>query len=341
MRGASSVDLFEHESKVLQGNPLGDPYRRITPVYLPPSYANSGRRCYPVVYVLAGFTGQGRMMLHESAWGETLPQRLDRLIDQRRMEEAIFVLPDCMTRFGGSQYVDSSATGPYESYLLSELVPAIDSRYRTGAGRGVVGKSSGGFGALRLAFKRPDIFHVCVSHSGDAAFEYCYMPDFPAAAVAIEAAGGAAAWFDEFLSRPKHRSSDHATINVLGMAAAYSPNPERAIGFDLPFDTRTAELIPRIWARWLAHDPVRVAESESCRAAELDGVFIDCGTSDQFRLYAGARQLVDRLRERGIAVLHEEFADDHFGLSYRYDSSFPWLVDTLTNRNRSTKPGSP
>ena len=320
---------------------MGDPYHRITPVYLPPSYADSAQRRYAVVYVLAGFTGHGRMMLHESAWGENLPQRLDRLIDQGLMAEAIFVMPDCMTRFGGSQYIDSSATGPYESYLLKELIPAIDSRYRTGERRAVVGKSSGGFGALRLAFKRPDLFHACVSHSGDAAFEYCYMPDFPAAAIAIEAAGGATAWFDRFLSKPKHSSSDHAVINVLGMAAAYSPNPEEEIGFDLPFDPKTAELRPRVWERWLAHDPVRIVETQACRAAELDGVFVDCGTADQFRLYAGARQLVDRLRARGIAVRYEEFADDHFGLSYRYDCSFPWLVDILTDRSRQTTTGSP
>ena len=46
------------ESRVLRGNPLGDPHVRRVPVYLPPSYAR-GRRRYPVITLLAGFTGTG------------------------------------------------------------------------------------------------------------------------------------------------------------------------------------------------------------------------------------------------------------------------------------------
>ncbi len=323
------VELFELESALLAGNPLGDPTRRATPVYLPPSYDTQPERSYPTIFVLAGFTGQGRMMLHESAWGETLPERLDRLIASGAMDEAIVVMPDCMTALGGSQYLDSSATGRYQSYLTEELLPEVARRYRGKGARGVAGKSSGGYAALRLAMLRPDLFQACACHSGDAAFEYCYLPDFPHALVAFEKAGGPAAWFEEFRARPKHGSGDHAVINVLGMAAAYSPNPAAEMGIDLPFDPGTGELRPEVWERWLEHDPVRIAASERCRAAECAGIFIDCGTADQFRLYAGARQVVARLRRRGVAVIHEEFADDHFGLSYRFDRSLPWLARVL------------
>ncbi len=93
------------------------------------------------------------MMFNADAWAEPIDRRLDRLIAQGAMPKTICVLPDCMTRLGGSQYTDSSATGPYETYIIEELVPFVDASLRTKPGRdhrGVTGKSSGGYGALRL-----------------------------------------------------------------------------------------------------------------------------------------------------------------------------------------------
>src|SRR6185436_18257101 len=123
-----TVEILEFESRVLRGNPLGDPPLRRTPVYLPPSYP---RQRYPVLFMLTGFTGFGEMMVQRQAWSESLPERLDRLIRTKKMGEAIVVMPDCFTRLGGSQYVNSSATGRYEDHVVRELVPYIDARYRT------------------------------------------------------------------------------------------------------------------------------------------------------------------------------------------------------------------
>jgi hypothetical protein len=103
-----TVEIVEFESRVLRNNPLGDPHVRRTPIYLPPSYPK-GR--YPVYYMLAGFTGFGELMIQRAAWSESLPERLDRLIREKEMGEAIVVMPDCFTRLGGSQYLNSSATG--------------------------------------------------------------------------------------------------------------------------------------------------------------------------------------------------------------------------------------
>jgi len=135
-----TVEILEIESRVLRGNPLGDPHLRRTPVYLPPSYPK-GR--YPVFFMLTGFTGFGELMIKRQAWSEALPERLDRLIRTKKMGEAIVVMPDCFTRLGGSQYLNSTATGRYEDHVVRELVPAIDARYRTNRRRAVLGKSSG------------------------------------------------------------------------------------------------------------------------------------------------------------------------------------------------------
>jgi len=172
------------QSRALRGNPLADPAERDVYVYLPPGYDSlaARERRYPVVFVLAGYTGRGVMLLQSSGWNEGLDRRLDRLIGEGRVRPLIAVFPDCFTRWGGSQYVDSSATGRYETYLIDELVPWVDATFRTEPGpkhRAIAGKSSGGYGAMIQGMRHPEVFGSVVCHSGDAAFEYCYLPDFP------------------------------------------------------------------------------------------------------------------------------------------------------------------
>src|SRR5436309_13148632 len=118
---AITIELPEIASTALADNPLGDPSTRRLPILLPPGYESSGRR-YPVIVGLAGFTGRGMMMLNDSAWGPHLTQRLEALY-AAGMPYAIIILPDCFTRYGGSQYINSSATGRYEDYVIEELIP--------------------------------------------------------------------------------------------------------------------------------------------------------------------------------------------------------------------------
>src|SRR5258708_38774877 len=94
------VEIFTHESEILQGNFLNAPSARRVGIYLPPGYDSAKR--YPSVYLLAGFTGRGTMMLNESAWDENIQQRLDRLIATNKIQPMLVVLPDCFTRYGGS-----------------------------------------------------------------------------------------------------------------------------------------------------------------------------------------------------------------------------------------------
>src|SRR5687768_5811388 len=138
------------ESTVLQGNRLGDPPVRPLPVYLLPGYDADSARRYTTLYLLSahGHTGQGFM--NWKPWEETLPQKLDRWIGDGTVEPVIVVMPDFWTKLGSSQFLDS-VMGAYETHLISEIVPLIDETYRTLPDRdhrGVVGFSSGGYGAL-------------------------------------------------------------------------------------------------------------------------------------------------------------------------------------------------
>jgi enterochelin esterase family protein len=320
-------------SAALAGNPLGDPATRQMPVLLPPGYAERAGRRYPVIYGLAGYLGRGAMLLNERAWGLTIQERLDRLY-AASMPHAIVVLPDCFTRLGGSQYINSTAVGRYEDYLTQEIVPYVDSRYATvasAAGRGVFGKSSGGYGALIMGMRHPELFGAVACHSGDMAFDLCFRPDFPRAANAINAAGGVAAWFEKFEARLKKPGPDFEALMTLAMAACYSPGATAPLGADLPFDLHTCELRDEVWARWLAWDPIQMVERHADALRSLRLLFFDCGNRDEHALHYGARQFARRLAALGIAHEYEEFDDGHRDTDYRYDVSLPKLAAALAH----------
>ena len=317
-RGTVLMERFE--SAVLAGNPAGDPHVRTVPVYLPPSYGTDPARRYPVVFVLAGFGGRGRMLLNDDPWSPPLDARMDGLI-AAGCGEAILVLPDCFTRFGGSQYLDSTATGRYETHLIEELVPWVDRTFRTLAGarhRGVAGKSSGGYGALLHGMRHPDVFGAVACHSGDVCFEYCYRGDLPKFCAAVHRAAGLERWLAAFEAPRQKKHEDIGVLNILGMAANYSPDPAaRPFGIDLPVDLETGAFRPEVWERWLAHDPLRLVERHADALRSLRLLFLDCGTRDEFHLHLGARMLARRLRELGIAHEHEEFDYGHMNIGYR------------------------
>ena len=320
-----SVELLEFPSRVLRGNPLGDPHVRRTPVYLPPSYPR-GR--YPVYYMLTGFTGFGELLIQRQAWTESLPERLDRLIGEKKMGEAIVVMPDCFTRLGGSQYLNSTATGRYEDHVVRELVPYIDTRYRTNGRRAVMGKSSGGYGAMVLGMRHPDVFQALACHSGDMYFEYCYQADFPKAVDTLRKHGGLEKFLKAWEKMPKRLAGNlHAAVNTIAMAACYSPKGRK---FELPFDPSTGEIRATAWKRWKSLDPIELLDRHARNLRKLRCVFVDCGTRDQFALHHGARIFAAKARRLGVRLIHEEFDDDHSSISYRYDRSFAVLSPHLS-----------
>ena len=327
-----SVQVETVESRALAGNLPGDPHVRDLHVYLPPGYAESEDR-YPVVWCLSGFTGRGRMLLNDGTWTPGLSDRMDALIGSGRCLPMILALPDCFTHLGGSQYVNSTGLGNYEDYVVDELVPHVDARFRTrptARHRGVMGKSSGGYGSIILGMRHPDVFGAVADHSGDAYFDYCYRNDFAAAARALREAGGVEPWLARFHARPKKLHAEIGILNIVAMSAAYSPNPENPPAYcDLPFDLETGAIREDVWSRWLEHDPVRLVARHAAGLKRLRLLYVDCGTKDEFFLDLGARLLARRLEELGVPHEHEEFEDGHMDISYRYDVSLPKLSAAL------------
>ncbi len=330
-RPAGLLVIEDVDSAALRGNPHGDPHNRQIPVYLPPGY-DTGTARYPTIYWLHGFTGTALSGISASPWTPSLPECLDRAM-AAGAPPAILVLADGFTRFGGSQYLNSEANGRYEDFVVGDLVAHIDRRFRTLASpahRGVNGKSSGGYGALVLAMRHPEVFGAVASHSGDLLFESCYLPDFWKFCNVVAKHGGVDAFLRAFLAMPKKTPEALDAVNIAAMAMAYSPSPARPpFLFELPFDVHTGEIDDAVWARWLAWDPLRMAEryADALRAMRL--IYIECGSRDQYNLHFGARALHQRLEQLSVPHEHVEFEDDHSSINYRYAESLRRLCVAL------------
>ena len=145
----SSVETVQFQSKLVNATL---PYN----VVLPPDYRTSSTTRYPVLYLLHGLTG------HYSDW-----LTKTNVADYAAQYRMIVVMPE-----GKDGWYTDSATVPndkYESYILKELLPDVEKRYRTietRFGRGVAGLSMGGYGALKFGLKSPGTFAFAASLSG-------------------------------------------------------------------------------------------------------------------------------------------------------------------------------
>jgi S-formylglutathione hydrolase FrmB len=329
-RPAGTVVEIEIDSAALKDNFLGDPATRTVAVYLPPGYTESTEN-YPLFVDLAGFTGSGLKRLAWTAFGESVPQRVDRLVREGKMGQVIVAFPDCFTSLGGNQYIDSTVVGAWETFLCQELVPRLEAEFRVRPGRdhrALYGKSSGGYGAMVHGMRHADVWGAVASHSGDMGFDWVYRRDFPACLDGLARHGRDIPRFLEHLrTTPKISGGDFHALMSLAMAATYDPQPDAPGGIRLPVDLETCELDERAWARWLQHDPVSMIEHTSSQGnlRALRGVFFDCGSRDQYAMHYGNRAFARKLGALNIEHTYEEFDDNHSSVDYRLDRSLPFL----------------
>ena len=323
------------ESKVLKENPLQDPYQRPLWVYLPPGYNDDPTRRYPTIYIIQGLTGQLDMWRNRSAFRKTFPELADELFAKGEAPPCIVVWVDCWTSLGGSQFLDSPGTGRYHTYLCDEIVPWVDAHYRTlpqREHRGIAGKSSGGYGAMVTPMLRPDLWGGFATHAGDALFEMCYLPEFPRSVRALRDSYGGSfeKFWEDFRSRPAFsKDSDMFLLNDWCMAACYSTDEDGTV--HLPYDTATGELIPHVWERWLAWDPVRMVLAHAEALRTMRAIYIDAGKRDDVFLDLGAEAFRRALERIGVTdVFFELFDATHMGIEYRYPLSLKYLAERLS-----------
>ena len=318
------------DSEALAANLLGDPGRRDVDVYLPPGRTDAAG--LPLLVDLVGFTGSGLSHTSWKNFGENVPERADRLIADGHMPPVAIAFPDCFTRLGGNQYIDSAAMGRWEDFLIREMLPAVEGRFGCG-GRGrraVFGKSSGGYGAIVHAMRHADVWAAAACHSGDMGFELLFAGDFPSTLrVLAKHDLSIEAFIGSLEAREKHDDGEIHALMLLAMAATYDPDPSAFLGVRLPVDLETCERIAERWENWLAWDPLHLVERHAGDLRRLKGLYIDCGDIDQYNLVYGARRMHRALERLGVPHRYEEFPDDHSKVDYRMDLSLPFLATAL------------
>jgi S-formylglutathione hydrolase FrmB len=297
---AGTVEVLRLPSRALEGNLIGDSAERSVSVYLPSRYASSGDRRYPVLYMLHGFTdSDAKWFGRDGEHWIHLPTVLDRAFGMPDAEPMIVVMPDGHNAFGGSFYAASVTIGDWETFVAEELVAEIDRRYRTRAGRdgrGLAGHSMGGYGAIRIGMKRPDVFSAVYAMSA-----CCLTP--PAASRTGRPSAAEAVTLLEQVA-----SAGFGVTAALATAAAFAPNPNNPpLYLDLP--TRAGEPQADVLARLAANAPVAMAPQHVFSLRRLRGLAFDIGTRDGL---LGGNEALDRvLTAHDVSHVFETYEGDH------------------------------
>lgn len=305
-------------ARSLEGNLIGDSSTRDVSVYLPPSYANNPQRRYPVVYMLHGFTDSDDQWFGLRKHWIHLPEVLDRAI-AAGSTEMIVVMPNALNVFGGSGYSSSVTTGDWETFIARELVAYIDSHYRTlptRASRGLAGHSFGGYGAIRIAMKFPDVFSSFYAFSS-----CCLLPPAPGRAGSPRA--------EQIQSLSEFATADFGTKVAFASSAAWAPNPTNP-PFYLDLPTKNGEAQPLVLARWAANAPVAMLDQYIPNLKKFNAIALDCGDADS--LLAGSKELSRQLNNYGIAHDFAVYPGNHInGVASRIEKHvMPFFSGKLT-----------
>lgn len=333
------LDHFELSLPALRENSLGDPSSRAVSVWRPRDVPTAG---IPMLICLAAYLNSGPSLTGWRAFGENLPERLDRLYASGALTPVAVVFVDSYSRLGGTQYVDSPVIGNWPAALADDLVPAIEARYGCGGvgHRGLFGHSSGGFGALYNLAARPDVWSAAASHAGDCGFDLVYRPDLPKALRVLSDHNFS---IDDFLTafwqEEKPKGDQISALMMLAMAASYDPPGHEAhdappaaardYGLSLPVTPDTCTLIEARWNRWIAFDPLVFLPQKTQHLRRSRLIYFDCGTHDEYNILYGSRRLSQELSDADIDHQFETFDGGHGSIGPRYEVSIPRMAKAL------------
>ncbi len=303
----------------LKGNLLGDPVEQSVAVYLPPSYDTSPAKRFPTLYLLHGFLGNNKAWTSGGYQGLSLQPLMDEMIKAGKIREMIVVLPNGWNVYRGAFYTNSTVTGNWEDYIYRDLVQNVDANYRTLArpeSRGIAGHSMGGYGAIALAMKHPDVFSAvyalspcCLGMEGD------FTSENPAWLKTIRLTS------KEQLKEKPESFDQFFQIAFVAISAAFSPNPERSPFYvDFPYQERDGRLEKNesVFARWRAKMPLYMLDENKENLLKLRGIFIDYGQKEEFsHIRITSQQFSKGLAERNIPHIFEVYEGGTHGNKIR------------------------
>lgn len=305
-QAASQVIEATVHSPSLEHNLLGDPADQKLGIYLPAAYQSEPARRFATIYFLHGFADTPVKRV-----AEILQIYLDKLIEAHAIEPMIVVAPNGLNRYFGSFYTNSPVIGNWEDYIVRDVVGYMDSRYRTlpaAESRGIAGHSMGGYGALMLAFKHPDVFSNVYGMSPCCELlDNDFGPSNPLWAKTAEIKSA-----DELAGRLK---SEFDLVVFVAMGAAFAPdlNNKPMLG-DPAFVLRGGQLEPdpAVLSRFEANMLVNAVPGLLPEIHELKGIYIDYGAEDEFiHIPPGARALSVQLAISGVPHVLETYDGTH------------------------------
>ncbi len=300
---ASKIESVTLTSKAIASNKLEERTERVLTVYLPASY-EAGDKAYPVVYYLHGFGDSERSFVGGAR------RELDKLFADGK-GEFILVGVNGNNKSGGSFYVNSPVTGNFEDYVTQEVVDCIDGNYRTlatPASRGICGFSMGGFGAIYLALRHPDIYGAI----------YAMSPGIAKTSS-----------FDTVLDSWK---TDSMVMKAYGQAFAPDPDGESPFCILPKRDGTDADnaLLDK-WVDGYANWDKKL-DDYLAKGTPLHGIGISYGHSDYYRwIPEGCEYFIGLLKQNGIEPSVVAFEGGHVvppsGVS---NQLLPFFRDNLT-----------
>ena len=317
-------------SKSLEGNLVGDSPSRNVSIYLPPGYDEQLKKRYPVVYLLHGFNGQRgnkAWFRQDSIFNSAT---VSKLISSEMVEPMIIVMPDGSNKFGGSMYTNSITTGNWEDFIVYDLTKFIDTKYRSISkpeSRGIAGHSMGGYGAIKIAMKHPDVF-LAVYGSSPCCLTQNAL-DYPKRI--IEETLSIKHWDDIDKSKFSSRA-------LLASSAAWSPNPTNPPFYaDLPFNITydTISINEQAIARRLANIPAWMADQYRSNLQQLHALAFNAGTKEAGMILDSSQYFADMLKQLKVPHSFEVFEGGHNDKVREHIETriLPFFSKQLSNNN--------
>jgi len=320
------LDVLELSSRALKSNPLGDPVTRRVAVFTP-DQATDGIPL-PIVYYLPGFGGSSESAIKDPArWIKTTEELV------KAGTPVIIAVVDAKTRWGGSQYLNSTAQGNYADYVCDEVVPLVERRYGIAPGatnRIIAGHSSGGFGALRLGMMRPKLFGGVVALSPDSYFEisHRYLVTAPGVTNISPADLKALVMSPPGTPLPKDGDLNYA----LALSAAYAPRGRwHPSEFDWLCDAH-GQVREDVWRRWLDNDPLVMVQKNRHAFRATQAIYVEGPTEDAYKANLGARKIYEVLRTRPArCTFYEPIGKHSDHVPERLERGIAWVFGRLQN----------
>lgn len=291
-------------------NSKGESPKRALSIYLPPGYDEENKK-YPVIYYLHGF-------LNNHVITKTMKEVLDYAINEKRIRPFILVISDQRTTYDGSFYSNSELYGNWEDFTVEDLVTYMDANYKTLASatsRGITGHSMGGYGALKLAMKHPEVFGSV----------YALSPG--ALTVVGEYGPNSTTYYElEKINSIEELKKSYFPKVIIAFAKSWSPNPNNPPFYcDIPYELENGKYIgrPDILDKWYENMPVHMIDKYFDNLKKLRAIKLDWGRNSGERFTQQCKMFSQRLENLGITHFAEEYIGTHTSGIFTKDGRVP------------------